>query len=80
MGKQRVNRADLYAGTSAGIAQGRRRNMILAVWLNQREGGKPLDDLSLRLGARESLQQFLKHQTCCDKDLGAEQSALDETA
>lgn len=69
LGKQCVNGADLDPCLTTCVAQGCRINMVFAIWLEQRQGGKAFDDLGLRLGAREALQEFLENQARGDDDL-----------
>ena len=66
LGKQRVDRAYLHASPAADIANARRADVILTVRLQERKGGKPLDDLGLRLGPRETLKQFLENEPSRD--------------
>lgn len=47
--------------------------MIISIRLQQWQCGEPIDDLGLRLGSSEALQQFLKHQSGSDDYVYSEQ-------
>lgn len=67
--QQRVDRPDLHTFAAALIAQFRRMNVVVAIRHDQRQGGKPLDDLVPALGAGETLQNFLEHEAGGEKRL-----------
>jgi len=54
--KQCINGADLNTRSATGVSQSRRTDVIVSIRLEQRQSGKPLDDLSLCFGSREALQ------------------------
>ena len=60
--KEGVDGADLNAGSAAGISDSCGANVNFPVRLNEREGGKALNDLRLRLRPGEALKQFLQDQ------------------
>lgn len=62
LGKQRVDRTDLNACSSAGSAEFCGGDMILAIGLEQRQRCKPFNDLRLRLGHTKALKKLLQHQ------------------
>ncbi len=51
LSEQCIDGTDLHTGLTTGNAQGRCRNVIVPIGLNQRKRSKPFDDSSLRLGA-----------------------------
>ena len=69
LGEKRVDGADLDTSLAALIAQGGRTDMVVPIRLKQRQSGKAFDDLGLRLGARETLQELLENQAGRDDDL-----------
>jgi len=77
LGKECVDGADLDAGLATSIAQACRANVVVAIWLKQRQSCKAFDDLSLRFRAGEALQEFLKNQTRCHDDFRAEESLFE---
>ena len=75
--EQRINGADLDTGPAAGIAQDCGTDVVVPIRLNQGQSSKAFDDLGLRLGAREALQQLLKNQAGRDDNLRTEQGILE---
>lgn len=73
LSKQCVDGANLHAASAAGSAQGCCSDVVVAIWLKQREGSESIDDLGPVPGTREALQQFLENQACRDDDLRTEQ-------
>lgn len=69
LGEQCVNGAHLDTRLATSVAQGCRSDVVISVWLKQRQSGKAFDDLGLRFGAREALQELLKDQTGGDDHL-----------
>ncbi|CAG1003919.1 hypothetical protein BURK2_03251 [Burkholderiales bacterium] len=67
--KQRIDRADLHAGLSTGVAKGCRGDMVFTVGLKQRQRAKTLDDLSGGFWPRKALQEFLENQPGRDDNL-----------
>ena len=56
---ERVDCANLNAGSPAGVSEACRSNMVFAVWLDQCERREALDYLLACLGARKALEEFL---------------------
>lgn len=52
LGLQGVDGCELDAGPPAPVAQGRRRDVVVAIQCHQWHGGKPVDDLLSLLRAR----------------------------
>lgn len=75
--KQCVNGADLDPRLATCISQTCSTDVIISIRLKQRQGGEPFDDLSLRFGARETLQKLLKDQSGSYHDLRAEQGIFE---
>ena len=75
--KQRINRADLNARLTACVSQGCCTDVIISIRLQQRQGGKSVNDLGLCLRAGEALQKLLKDQARGDYDIGSEQRILE---
>ena len=48
LSEQGIDGSHLHARPAAGIADSRRANVIFPVWLDERQGGKALDDLLQR--------------------------------
>ena len=69
LGKECVNGTDLDAGSAAANAKCCRADMVVAIWLKQRQSSKAFDDLGLRLWTGKALQQFLENQACRDDDV-----------
>lgn len=63
LGEQGVNRSHLQTRTPAFIAQIRGARVIVSVRNNIRKDIEPLDDLRAGSRARETVQQFLKHES-----------------
>ena len=61
--QQRIDRSDLDAGASAGIAKQCGLDMVLPVRDDKRERREPIDDLVSGLRAGESLQWLLEDQS-----------------
>ncbi len=72
--KQRIDGADLHTRLPTRSSQRRSADMIIPIRLEQRQCGEALDDLSLRFGSREALQQLLKHEPGGYYDVRSEQS------
>jgi hypothetical protein len=66
--QQRINGTDLDSRAAAGVAQGGGVNVIIPIGLEQRQCGKSLDDLGLRLGTKKTLQKLLQNQSGSDDD------------
>jgi hypothetical protein len=64
LGQQGINRADLNAGPTAGIAQLRSVDVILPIRADQWQGGKAFDDVLARTWTSETLKQFLQNEPC----------------
>lgn len=62
LGEKGIDGPELQPGSSAGIPEACRFDMIAPVWHDQRQCRKSPDDLVTRAGARESLQQLLEDQ------------------
>lgn len=62
--KQCVNGADLDTRFATCISQTCSTDVIISIRLEQGQSGKTFDDLSLRLGTRETLQKLLKDEPC----------------
>lgn len=75
--KQCVNGANLDASLAARIAQGCRTDVVVPIRLQQRQSGKPFDDLGPRPGARKTLQELLENKTCRDDDLRTQERVLE---
>ena len=71
--KQSVDGADLNAGSAAGISDSGGANVIVSVRLYERQSGKALNDLRLRLRSGEALKQFLQNQAGSDNHLTSQQ-------
>jgi hypothetical protein len=71
LGEQCVDRADLYARTSAPIAQVRRANVVVAIRDNERQCGELCDDVPGRAQPAEALQKFLHDESGGYDCLGA---------
>ena len=76
--EQGVYGADLNAGSAAGISDSCGANVVISVRLNERESGKALNDLRLRLRCGEALQQFLQDQASSDNYLVPKQGILQD--
>ena len=46
-----INGADLNTRLAACISQSGSANVVISIWLKQRQGSEPLNDLSLRFGS-----------------------------
>ena len=57
-----VDRSDLDTVPAAGVAYFCSFDVVLAIWLQKREGGESLNQLGSRLRSSEPLQQFLEDQ------------------
>lgn len=57
-----VNRSDLHPVASTRVAELGGLNVVLAIRLEERERGEPLNQLVAGLGSGEALEQFLKDQ------------------
>ena len=75
--KQCVNGADLHTRFATCISQTRSTDVIISIRLKERQGGEAFDDLSLRLGTRETLQKLLKDQPCGYHDVCPEQGIFE---
>lgn len=75
--KQRINGADLDSRFPTCIAQARGTDVIVPIWLKQRQGCKAFDDPGLRLRTREPLQELLKNQPCRDHNVRSEQGIFE---
>lgn len=64
-----INRPHLDTRLATLISDGCSSDVVVPIRLQQRQGGKALDDLSLGHGAREPLQQLLKGQAGGDYDI-----------
>ena len=71
--KQSVDGADLNAGSAAGISDSGGANVIVSVRLYERQSGKALNNLRLRLRSGEALKQFLQNQAGSDNHLTSQQ-------
>jgi hypothetical protein len=60
LSQEGIDRANLYAVSSAAIPELRGCDVIVAVRHEQRDGGKPVQNLIARLRPRKTLKQFLK--------------------
>ena len=74
--EHRVDRPDLYPRSSANVPEFCCGDVVCAIWLQQWQCGKALDDLDTRFRARKSLEQLLQDQTRGDDDIGSEQGVL----
>ena len=61
--KQRVYGADLHACAAAAVAQRSGVYVVLPVGREQRQGGKPVNDVCVGTRTGEYLQQFLQDHT-----------------
>ncbi len=61
-----VDRSDLNAIPTAGVAHVRGFDVVLAIRLEEGQGGESFNQLATRLGPGEALQQFLEYQTSCE--------------
>jgi hypothetical protein len=66
--KQGINSAKLNARSAASITQGCCVDVIIPIGLEEWQGSKSFDNLSLRLGAEEALQKFLQNQPGSNND------------
>lgn len=73
LSKQRIDGAHLYSCSAANVPDSCRANMIVPVWLYERQSSKPLDDLRVRLRSGEALQQFLEDKSGSDDDIVSQQ-------
>lgn len=62
LGDQRVNCSKLNSSATARVAQCGGLDVIIAIRNQERHSGKPLENLGMRLGSREPLQQLLKNE------------------
>lgn len=69
LSKQRIDSAHLYPCSAANVPDSCRADMVVPVWLYERQSRKPLDDLRLRLRSGEALQQFLEDKAGSDDDV-----------
>jgi hypothetical protein len=69
--QQRIDGAQPHAGAAAAIAQFGGVDMVLPVGVEQRQRGKPFDDVLACARSGETPQQFLQHQPRGDDDLVA---------
>jgi hypothetical protein len=60
--EERIDRSSLDTAAPAPIAQGCGVYVIFTIWHDERNRGETTQDLNLRFGAREALQQFLQDQ------------------
>jgi hypothetical protein len=60
--QQSIDRADLQAAAAAFALQLRRVDVVTPVWHQERQGGKPVDNLLAMTRSREPLQQLLNNQ------------------
>lgn len=74
--EQSVDSARLHTRAPANISQFGRLNMILPIRRQEWHRPEMLQDLRARLRPRETLQQFLQHQTRADNRLTLSQSLL----
>jgi hypothetical protein len=65
--QQRIDGADLNTGAPAVVSQLGRLDMILPVWDDQWQGGKPIKDLRACFGTRKSLQKLLQDESGCER-------------
>lgn len=71
--EQGIHGSDLDATTATGVANLGRFDMVLPVWLQERERGESFDNLDARLRPRETLQQFLENEPGREHLIRAEQ-------
>ena len=62
LGKQDIDRPNLHTPLAAQIAERRGCNMVFSIRGQQRERGKPIDNLIGCLGTRKALEQLLQNQ------------------
>lgn len=72
-----VDGADLNSSLTACSPQSGRTDVVVSIWLEQRQGGEPLNDLSPCFGSRESLQKLLKHQSGSNHHVCSEQGVFE---
>ena len=77
LSKPRIDSASLYARSAADVPDCCRANMIVPVWLYERQSGKPLNDLCLRLRAGEALQELLEDKARSDHDVVSQQCVFE---
>lgn len=77
LGEQRIDRTDLDTCSATLVSELRRRDMGLAIGLQQRKRREALDDLLARLGPGESLKQFLENHSRRDDDIRAHERVLE---
>ena len=69
LSQQGVDRADLNPGSTTSVAQLGSIDMILPIWSDERQSGKPLDDVRTRVRAGKTLKQFLENEPGSHDDL-----------
>jgi len=75
--KQCIDGADLNAALAADVAQRSSTDVIVSAWLKHWESREAFDDLRLRLGTREALQELLEHKARSHNDLRTEQGVFE---
>lgn len=73
LSKQGVDRGELNAGSSAGVAKVCGSNMVLPVRLDKRQLLEGFNDLRACGRPCEALQKLLKDESCRDDDFISEQ-------
>ena len=77
LGDDRVDCANLHAGSAACVSQGGCGDMVLPVRLDQGERGESFDDLRVGPGSCEALKQFLQDQAGGDDDIASGESLFE---
>lgn len=68
LSKQGIDSPHLHARSAASVPNSCSANVIVSVWLYERESSKPLNDLCLRLRSGEALEQLLEDKPGGDDD------------
>jgi hypothetical protein len=62
LSQKRVDRSNLNSGSPTAVSQLGRLHVNVAVWDDEGQGRKTIQDLQASLGTRKSLQKLLKHE------------------
>ena len=71
LGEQGVDSANLQAGAAASVTQFGSFNVVLSLWIEKGQGGKPFNDILAGSWSGESLEELLEHQTSGDNRFAA---------
>jgi hypothetical protein len=64
LSQESINRSDLHAVSAAAVPQLRRPDVIVAIWHQQGDGRKSVENLVAGLRTQEALKKFLKDEAC----------------